>query len=106
MNQDRGVHGACGRARNSVNLQPRFLEEAIKHTPRKGTVGTAALQREIDQDRIASRSVRSFGTWFLHPNYNSNVVALAPTHGSEAAPRCDRATPTFPRFSVVAFSST
>src|SRR6516164_8611089 len=48
-----GVHRSSGRPRNTIDLQPGLLEQAIESAPRKGAVGAAALQRKIDQNRVA-----------------------------------------------------
>jgi hypothetical protein len=48
VRQHGGVHRAGGRARNTLNAQPRFFEQAIEHTPCERAVSAAALQREVD----------------------------------------------------------
>src|SRR6516162_3742026 len=47
------IHRPCRCSRDAVDLQPRLLEQAIESAPGKGTVRAAALQREIDQNRLA-----------------------------------------------------
>src|SRR5215472_4371864 len=48
-----GIHRARGCPGDAVDLQPRLLEQAIESAPGKGAVRAAALQREIDQNRLA-----------------------------------------------------
>jgi hypothetical protein len=42
IDQHGGVHRPCRGARNAVDVQPRFFEQAIESTPGKGAVRAAA----------------------------------------------------------------
>jgi len=52
VDQNRRVHRARGRARNALDPKPRLFEQAIERPPRKRAMRAAALQRNIDQDRL------------------------------------------------------
>jgi len=55
VHQHRRVHRAGGGARHALDLQPGFLEDAVEHAPGEGAMGAAALQREVDLERLAPR---------------------------------------------------
>ena len=47
-------------------VQPRLFEQPVEHAPGEGAVRAAALQREIDQDRIMIRLGRGIGRSIGH----------------------------------------
>ena len=47
-----GVHGARRRAGDGLDLQPRLLEQPVEHAPGEGAMRAAALQGEVDQQRV------------------------------------------------------
>jgi hypothetical protein len=54
VGQDCGVHRARRRAGNRDDAQPLFLEQTVEHAPGEGAVRAAALQRQIDRQRIGN----------------------------------------------------
>jgi len=55
VDQHRGIHRSRRRAGDTVDAQPRLLEQAVEHAPREGAMGAAALQREVHQNGGAGR---------------------------------------------------
>jgi hypothetical protein len=74
---------------NSVDPQPRLFEETVKHTPGVRAVSATALQREVNQKRIAIRTDRDVGRGGLHGGASRDDVVklrqLAAQHQSFAA---------------------
>jgi hypothetical protein len=61
VDQHRGVHRARRCARDAVDAQPGFLEQAVEHAPGESAVRAAALQREVHQNGSAARRHRACG---------------------------------------------
>jgi len=53
IGQHRGVHRPGRSARDAVDVQPGLLEQPVQRAPGKGTMRAAALQRKVDENRIA-----------------------------------------------------
>src|SRR6185437_15509277 len=47
--QHGAIHRSGGRSRNSIDAQPRLLQETVQHTPSKRAVRSAPLERKIDE---------------------------------------------------------
>ena len=64
--QHGGVHRAGGRAGDRLDLQPRLFEQPVEHAPGERAMRAAALQREVDEDRVASRLAPPTSRIFRH----------------------------------------
>ena len=84
VDEDGRIHGAGRRAGDAVDAEPGFLEEAIKHAPREGAVGSTTLQGKIDQDGFSTLADQGAGT-FLSV---TATVALQATGGQRRYARC------------------
>ena len=53
MGEDRGVHRAGRGAGDRLDLDPGLLQQPVEHAPGQGAVRSAALQRQVDQQRFS-----------------------------------------------------
>ena len=51
VDQHRGIHRSRRRAGDTVDAQPRLLEQAVEHAPREGAMRAPALQGEVHYNR-------------------------------------------------------
>src|SRR5215472_10749876 len=49
--EHRRIHRTCRCSRDRLDLQPRFLEQPVKHAPRERAVRAAALKRKVNENR-------------------------------------------------------
>src|SRR5262249_50421275 len=66
------IHCPCRGPRDTIDLQPRFFEQAIQGAPGKGAVGPASLQREIDEDTITLGGRRLAGCHWRRLSHTEN----------------------------------
>ena len=55
--QNGRIHRAGGCAGNRLDLEPRLLEKSVEHAPGERAMRAAALQGEIDENRVSGRLV-------------------------------------------------
>src|SRR5690606_17601751 len=61
---DGGVHRPCGGPGNAIDLDGRFLQEAVQNSPGERTVRPTSLQRKVDEKRTVARSSQKHGNAF------------------------------------------
>src|SRR5271166_2679244 len=57
IDQSSRVHRARRGARYPIDLEPWLLDQPIQNSPGEGAVRAAALQRKIDEQRLAARDL-------------------------------------------------
>jgi hypothetical protein len=61
MRQHGGIHGAGRSAGDTLDPQPRLVEQPVQHAPCECAMRAAALQREVYQNGIAV--IHAGGSW-------------------------------------------